>query len=126
MDGTFRLRGRYDDHYTNIFQGCSKEIASVVVSMVYLLVYHNWEYWEEINQLLQLLLYFFVFFALFIVPYSFRWTFEFCTGKMYPVMFTVFIIKTNHFVILSIHLLTVTINWCINNCRFYCICIIVF
>ena len=126
MDGTFRLRGRYDDHYTNIFQGCTKDSVSVVAGMVYLLVYHNWEYWEEIDQLLKLLLQLFVFFALFTGPYTFRWTFEFCTGKMNSLVFTVFIIATYHFVILSIHLATVTINWCINNCSFCSIFIIVF
>ena len=61
MDGTFRLRGIYDDHYTNNFQGCTKDNVSVVVSMVHFLAYYNCEYWEEIGQLLQLFLYFFYF-----------------------------------------------------------------
>ena len=44
MDGTFRIRGRYDDHYTNIVQGCTKDSVSAVARMVYLLFYNNGEY----------------------------------------------------------------------------------
>ena len=62
------------------------------------------------GHLLQLFVTFFLFFALFTVPYTFRWTFEFCTGKINPLIFTVFIIATYHFVILSIFLLTITIT----------------
>ena len=59
MDGTFRIRGRHHDHYTNIVQGCTKDSISVPVSMTYLLVYHNWEYREKMGQLLQLFVTFF-------------------------------------------------------------------